>query len=111
MEITFYRAFKIWWSFTWRACITLLPLMFIMFPLMMWILPIPKPGEPPPVLKPDQIPGFMGKFFIIWIFMMIGMVFLQTLALRWMLKTKWSDFKLVAVKSEIETHPDSKPKN
>jgi len=99
MEITFLRAIKIWWSFVWRAWILSLALMIVLFPLMFWLLPIPKPGEPP-----AQLPGFFGKFFVIWIVMMVGMVSLHAFSIRWMLKTKWSDFKLVAVPPE-----DAKP--
>jgi hypothetical protein len=104
IEITFLRAAKVWWSFIWRAWILMLPLGLLFFPLMYLVVTIPHPGSPPPALRPDQMPGFIAKFFVLWIVMMGGMVCVQTLAIRWMLKTKWSDFKLVAVPIDEQEH-------
>lgn len=62
---------------------------------MFLVIPFPKPGEPPKPIDPSSIPGFVGKFFLIWVLMLSGMIIMQTLAMKWLLKTKWSDFKLV----------------
>ena len=96
IEITFKRAFKIWWSLGWRFAVMQIGLMPIVVPLMFWVTPpFPKPGEPynPPV--PDA--SYFGKFFVIWVFMVIGTIFLHTIAIQWFMRTKWSDFKLKAV--------------
>jgi hypothetical protein len=61
------------------------------------ILPFPKAGQPTPVLRPDQIPGMTSKMFGLWVFMMAIYIVAQVQAMRWMLKTKWSDFRLQAV--------------
>lgn len=58
-------------------------------------------------MNPDQIPGFAGKFFVIWILMVVGMIFTQALAIRWTLKTKWSDFKLVLVPANEGTEQNA----
>ena len=99
MEVTFSRAFKIWWGFMWRAWILTMPLTALIAPIMFLVIPFPKPGEPPKPMDANSIPGFVGKFFLIWILMMAGMVVMQSLAMRWVLKTKWSDFKVVLVPS------------
>jgi hypothetical protein len=100
VEITFKRSIKIWWSFVWRAWIIMLPFAFLLIPLMYWLMPYPKIGEPPMPIKPEQMTGFIIKFFFIWLTMVVGMIILQSLAMKWMLKTKWSDFRLVAIDSE-----------
>jgi hypothetical protein len=101
VEITFTRAFKILWSFIWRGYLLMLPVMIVMMPLMFWLIPMPKKGESVPP-TPPQFSG--AKFFMIWLFMVGGMLFMQTLALRWAMKAKWSDFKLIAVPSDFEQH-------
>jgi Na+-driven multidrug efflux pump len=101
IEVTFNRALKIWWSFIWRTWILMIPLALICLPLMHFLLPFPKPGEPPD-MNLGQKPGFLGLFFIIWLVMMMGMVVLQTLAIKWTIKTKWSDFELKAIPTTVE---------
>lgn len=100
MEITFLRSIKVWWSFAWRAWILMFPVAMLVMPIMFFIMPFPKPGEPPKPMDPNSIPGFAGKFFLIWVLMMGGMVVMQSLAMKWLLKTKWSDFKLVIVPND-----------
>lgn len=102
MEITFLRSVKIWWGFMWRAWILTMPLALVTFPFMFLLIPFPKLGEPPKPIDPSSIPGLAGKLFIIWVFMMVGMVVMQSFAMRWLLKTKWSDFSLVAVPNEMK---------
>jgi len=97
MEITFVRSLKIWWGFSWRAWVLMFPLAIIIFPMMYLIIPFPKPGEPPKPMNPGSIPEFGTKMFLIWLVMMGGMVTMQTLAMKSLLKTKWSDFKLAVV--------------
>lgn len=63
------------------------------------VMPFPKPGEPPKAMDPNSIPGFGAKIFLIWTVMMSGMIIMQTLAVKWLLKTKWSDFKSILAPS------------
>jgi uncharacterized membrane protein len=96
-DVTFGRALKIWWSFVWRAMVLMLPVMIVAMVIAVSILPFPKAGQPAPVLRPDQIPGMTGKMFGLWLFMMVFYIAAQVQAVRWMLKTKWSDFRSQAV--------------
>ena len=59
-------------------------------------MPFPKPGEVP---KPPEFKDF-PIFFLIWLVMMVGGAFVQAIAMRWALKTKWSNFELVAVSTK-----------
>jgi hypothetical protein len=66
IDVTFGRAFKIWWSYAWRAILLMIPVM-------------------------------TSKMFGLWVFMMAFYIAAQVQAMRWMLKTKWSDFRLQAI--------------
>jgi O-antigen/teichoic acid export membrane protein len=96
-DVTFGRALKIWWSYVWRAVVLMMPVMIIAIFLAALIVPFPKAGQPTPMLRPDQIPGMASKMFGVWLFMMVFYIAAQVQAMRWMLKTKWSDFRLQAV--------------
>jgi hypothetical protein len=96
-DVTFGRALKIWWSFVWRAILLMIPIMIVSMVVMVSIFPFPKQGQPAPVLRPDQIAGMTGKMFGLWLFMMVFQIAAQVQAVRWMLKTKWSNFRLQVV--------------
>ena len=100
VEITLQRSAKIWWSFVWRAWVLTLPMALIMYPIMLWIVPFSKPGDRPGAINPGDVSGLGGKIFIMWLVMVVGMVVTQSFAVKWMLKTRWSDFKLVLVANE-----------
>jgi|SRR6185312_3782315 len=100
MKITFLRAIKIWWSFSWRMIVLSFPLVVVLWLFMYWFLLIPKPGQPMTPFDPAHMSGFLLKFFIIWVGMVIGSICIHAFAIQWMMKAKWSDFKLVAVPNE-----------
>jgi uncharacterized membrane protein len=97
IDVTFGKALKIWWSYVWRAILLMLPVMIVAMVIAISILPFPKAGQSAPVLRPDQLPGMMSRMFGLWLFMMVFYIAAQVQAMRWMLKTKWSDFRLQAV--------------
>jgi len=100
VEITVVRGIKIWWSIIWRSIILGGPAMGIIMAFAMKMLNFPKPGDDPKAFNPAATSGAGFKFFLIWCLMMVLMIFVHGLAVRWALKTKWSDFKLVAVPPE-----------
>lgn len=75
----------------------MLPVMIVAMVIAISILPFPKAGQPAPSFRPDQIPGMTNKMFGLWLVMMVFYIAAQVQAMRWMLKTKWSDFRLQAV--------------
>jgi hypothetical protein len=60
---------------------------------MFFVIPFPKPGQPPRT----QLSEFAIRSFLIWVPGMVAYVLLQAQAMRWMLKTRWSGFRLQAV--------------
>lgn len=60
-----------------------------------WLLIIPSFGTSSSISKFEELYS-PKKFFAIWMFMMIASFCAQIFAIKWALKTKWSDFKLVA---------------
>jgi hypothetical protein len=101
VEVTFVRALKIWWSFAWRALVLWLPVGLLMAISMHWLLPLPHPGQPNVPLSPSQVPGFMARGMILWVVLMCVAIVAQTVAIRWMLKVRWSDFRLQAVMEDV----------
>jgi len=91
VELTFGRAFKVWWSFTWRNMVFAIPVMILMMPTMFFLIPKPVPG---------QKPEFPLALLVVWPIMMVAMICIQALALKYATRAKWSDFRLVAVKPE-----------
>jgi hypothetical protein len=93
IEITFGRAVKVWWSYAWRSCVLFIPVAIVVWPLMFFVIPRPHPGEH---LDPGQLHTTMHKFFFVWLFTMAITLLVQVQAMRWMLKTRWRDFRLMA---------------
>jgi hypothetical protein len=98
LDITFRRALKVWWSFTWRNIVLSIPLWVVatlaMYRMMIWIRPLPTPGMP---AAQAQIIHSVHTISALWPLMMLASFLIQIYALRWALKTRWSDFRLHAV--------------
>jgi hypothetical protein len=93
IDLTLRQTGKIWWSFMWRGWVLMMPVMIIMTIAGRFLIPFPNPGEPP---QPPDIKQ-MPIFFMVWLAMMVLFLLTQIFALRWALKTKWSDFRIVPV--------------
>jgi hypothetical protein len=93
VEITFARAVKVWWSFVWRSAVLGIPVAFVALPLMFFVFPHPPPGGR---LSPADFQSLAGKFFFVWLIIMVASILVHIQAMRWMLRTKWSDFRLTA---------------
>jgi hypothetical protein len=78
----------------------MIPVLIIAMIISISIFPFSKPGQPATMIRPDQILGMIGKTFALWLFMMTLNIAVQVQAMRWMLKTKWSGFRLQAVSDE-----------
>lgn len=95
IELTMVQALKILWSFFWRSWILMMPIMILVMFALRFILSFPKPGEPPDLKQ-------MPLIFVMWAAMMIVSVVSQGFALRWALKARWSDFRIISVKAPTE---------
>jgi hypothetical protein len=92
IELTFGRAFKVWWSYSWRAFVLALlvvvPLEIVMFWFMMGHFP--KQGA-----NPAGAARVAGTIAAVWPILMVVVIALQAQAMRWMLnKARWSDFRV-----------------
>ena len=100
VDVTFLRALKIWWSYTWRTMVLWLPLGLglpigiIMFWAMPHRLPALLAGPRAEYLK-----------YAVWPLFIAPIVILQIYAIRWTLKARWSDFRLLAVTEDQAASP------
>jgi len=91
--MTYGRAFKVWWSYFWRAPVLSLLVSCVTVPLMIMLMPHVAHGQR---LASDQLHSAVARFALLWPLIIIVNVLLQVQAIRWMLKTRWSDFRLTA---------------
>jgi hypothetical protein len=99
LPLTFGRALKVWWSYMWRGMLLTIPLMVLvqlpaMFFLFRQFQSAFQPGQP---IDPRAAFSGFRYFFALWIVMAVSMVLVHTQALRWALRTRWADFRLIAV--------------
>ena len=101
VDISWFRAFKIWWSYSWRAFVlcllVLIPVEIVMFAYMKSHL-LPGPGAPH---DPTAALGVARMMAVVWPIVMAVMIALQAQAMRWTLnKARWSDFRIAVMPSE-----------
>lgn len=92
LVVTFGRALKIWWSYTWRGFVLMLLVMipFQIFMFSYFFSHIPKPGQ-----DPAEALRMAGGIMTAWPFLVAALLALQVQAMRWMLnRARWSDFRV-----------------
>jgi hypothetical protein len=97
VDVTLLRALKFWWSFTWRTIVISFPIYVIgMYRVFVWIAPIPTRANPQPnaTLSTLHSPSHLA---LLWPIVTIIVITIQVIAVRWALKSRWSDFRLEAV--------------
>jgi magnesium-transporting ATPase (P-type) len=97
VDLTFLRAFKFWWSLTWRTLVISFPIYVIgMYRVFVWIAPFPTRADPQPHVPLSTLhsPHFLA---VLWPIVTIVSIIIQIVAVRWALTTRWSDFRLQAV--------------
>ena len=103
VEITFERALRIWWSYTWRTIVLLAPIVI----LMLYVLPaapVAGPEGAAPAASADPMAESQVNPLLLIVILVVNIA-MQVQALRWMLKTKWRDFRLQAVSNEGGSNP------
>ena len=100
VEITWQRALKVWWSYSWRGFVLMLvvmiPLDIITFSVV--LSHMPKPGT---TADPTETMKAVRAMAILWPIFMVAIIAAQTLAMRWMLRgARWSDFRLAILPRE-----------
>jgi len=103
VNVTFLRALKFWWSFTWRTLIISFPLyVFAMYRYFVWIAPFPTRANPQPHAALPTVHG-LHVLFVLWPLVTMVSIIIQIVAVRWALTTRWSDFRLQAVTDDHAT--------
>jgi hypothetical protein len=98
VEVTFQRAFKVWWSYTWRAWVLWVPVFVVIAAAIQLSGVTPhNQGSPRVMPSPEKLRHDMKLVLEVWPVLIVGLSIVQTFAMRWCLKTPWSDFRLVAV--------------
>lgn len=100
--MTLMQAFKVWWSYSWRASILVIPLTIIMT---VWslagLLPtvekMMQSGQSPSDLNVDQLMRLATGGTTMLVLSMLLIAAVQVFAMRWTLNSSWSDFRLKAV--------------
>ena len=100
--MTLMQAFKVWWSYSWRASILVIPLSIIMTvwslsTLLPTIEKMMQPGQSPYDLNLDQLMRLATGGTTMMVLSMLLIAAVQVFAMRWTLNSSWSDFRLKAV--------------
>ena len=108
--MTLMQAFKVWWSYSWRASILVIPLTIIMTAWSLaGIIPVLEnmlqSGKSAADLNIDQLMGLATGGMGMMLLSVVLITAVQVFAMRWALNSSWSDFRLKAVP------PDAEPGN
>jgi hypothetical protein len=118
--MTLMQAFKVWWSYSWRASILVIPLGIIMtaWSLAGLFSAVEKMSLSGQGLSQglaemniDQLTRLASGGASLWILSMVLTAAIQVLAMRWTLNSRWSDFRLQAVppQTQVGGGPGSSP--
>lgn len=105
--MTFMQAFKVWWSYSWRASILVIPLGIIMTAwslagLFSTVENMVQSGQNLSNLNIDQLTRLVSGGVSLWILSLVLTAVIQVFAMRWTLNSRWSDFRLKAVPPDAE---------
>jgi len=116
--MTFMQAFKVWWSYSWRASILVVPLAIIMtaWSLMGLISTVQNTMQSGQSLQSlgnmniEQLLGLVSGGTALFILSMVLTAVIQIFAMRWTLNSRWSDFRLKAVPPDAEVGSQPGPR-
>src|SRR5512146_2032165 len=105
--MTLMQAFKVWWSYSWRASILVIPLGIIMTAwslagLFSTLQNMSLSGQNPANLNVDQLTHLVSGGATLWILSLVLTAVIQVFAMRWALNSRWSDFRLKAVPPDAQ---------
>ena len=110
--MTLMQAFKVWWSYSWRASILVIPITLIMTVwslagLISTVEKMMQSGQSLSDLNIDQLTRLASGGTSMFVLSMVLITAVQVFAMRWALNSRWSDFRLKAVPPDAE--PGSAP--
>jgi hypothetical protein len=112
--MTLMQAFKVWWSYSWRASILVIPLGIIMTAwslagLFSTLQNVTASGQGLANLNIDQLMHAATGGASMWILSLLLTAVIQVFAMRWALNSQWSDFRLKVVPPEAQAGSESGP--
>lgn len=108
--MTLMQAFKVWWSYSWRASILVIPLWIIitgwsLFGLVSAVQDMQHSGMSLDNLSMSQLThlaSLVSGGVTLSILSMVLTAAIQVFAMRWTLNSRWSDFRLKAVPPDAD---------
>jgi hypothetical protein len=102
VDVTFLRAFKVWWSFSWRVVVLWIPFEIVLVFLVRHVLHAGLHVTP----APTELRHHLQRVWEVLLPFFVAAVIIQTFAIRWALKrARWSDFRLQAVAEDKNAPP------
>lgn len=100
--MTMMQAFKVWWSYSWRASILVIPLGIVMTAwslagLFSAVEKMQQSGQSLSNLDIEQLAGLVSGGTTLFVLSVVLTGIIQVFAMRWALNSRWSDFRLKAV--------------
>ena len=100
--MTLMQAFKVWWSYSWRASLLVIPLWTIvtiwsLMGLVSTIQDMQLSGKGLDSLSIGQVSRLLSGGMTVSILFMVLTAAIQVYAMRWTLNSRWSDFQLKVV--------------
>jgi hypothetical protein len=111
--MTLMQAFKVWWSYSWRASLLVIPLGIIMTAwslagLISTVAGMVQSGQSLANLNVDQLTRLASGGVGLWILSLVLTAVIQVYAMRWTLNSRWSDFRLKAVPPDADAEDSAR---
>lgn len=112
--MTLMQAFKVWWSYSWRASILVIPLWTIvtvwsLMGLISTVQDMQLSGKGLDSLSITQVARLLSGGMSLSILFMVLTAAIQVFAMRWTLNSRWSDFRLKAVPPDTNVGSEAGP--
>ena len=112
--MTLMQALKVWWSYSWRASILVIPLWTIVTAwslkgLVSSMQDMQISQQCLDSLNVGQVSHLFSGGVTMSILFMVLMTGIQVLAMRWTLNSRWSDFRLKAVPPDANVGSEPGP--
>jgi len=112
--MTLMQAFKVWWSYSWRASLLVIPLWTI---LTAWavldavsaVQNMQLSAQSLNDMSVGQLIGMLSGGVSMSVLAMVLTSAIQVFAMRWTLNSRWSDFRLKAVPPDADAGNASGP--
>ena len=112
--MTLMQAFKVWWSYSWRASILVIPLWTIatvwsLMGVVSAVQDMQLSGGGLENLNVAQLARLLSGGMTLSLLFMVLTAAIQVFAMRWTLNSRWSDFQLKAVPPDASVGTESRP--